>query len=95
MLVNASFQAYINFIYDANGNPAWLQGSANMRQWTGNCPVCTGPVPDRVPVGTFDPEYTDETNMTWTLEYALNPPLSGTINRTDATEKLTVRQDCQ
>jgi hypothetical protein len=102
VLVNDVAQGYVHFIYDASGNPTWLQGGAlldrtelNLRQWTGNCPVCTGPVPDKVPVGTFNRDYTDETNMAWTLDYALNPPLSGVIERTDDTQKLTVRLDCQ
>lgn len=102
VLVNSSAQGYIQFVYDAGGNPAWLQGSGllertemNLRQWTGFCPVCTGDTPDKVPVGVFSREYASETEMTWTLSYTLLPPLSGTIDRTDVVEKLTVPQVCE
>ena len=103
VLVNKNAQGYINFIYDGNGNPAWLQGSngdtekreMNMRQWTGFCPVCTGDDPSKVPVGVFTRDYTSETEMSWTLEYTLNPPLTGAINRPDVTQKLTVPQACE
>ncbi len=66
-----------------------------MGQWSGYCAVCTGDTPSQEPVGLFTRDYADEYNMTWTLDYVLNPPLSGTITRTDVTEKLTVSQVCQ
>jgi hypothetical protein len=95
VVVNTGSEGYVHYIYDADGNPVWLQGSANMRQWSGFCPVCTGPTPTRTPVGPFTRELTDETNMTWTLDYSLLTPLHGTVNRTDVTQKITARIECQ
>jgi hypothetical protein len=64
-------------------------------QWTGFCPTCTGSDPSNETAGMFSRNFADELNLTWTLDYVLNPPLSGSIKRTDVTEKLTVTQDCE
>jgi len=45
-------------------------------------------------VGVFSRVFSDEFNLNWTLDYTLRPPLSGTIDRTDDTGKLTVTQIC-
>jgi len=95
VVVNEGSEGYVHYIYDGDGNPVWLQGSANMRQWSGFCPTCTGPTPTKQPVGPFTRNFVDETNMNWTLDYTLLAPLQGTVNRTDDTNKLTARIDCQ
>jgi hypothetical protein len=110
VMVNANSQGFVHYIYDSNGNPIWLLGATalpatsgaveetrevTMRQWSGFCPVCTGPAPTKQPVGSFTRDFIDESNMTWTLDYSLLPPLEGVINRTDDTGKLTSRVECQ
>lgn len=95
VVVNEGSEGYVHYIYDAKGNPVWLQGGANMRQWSGFCPVCTGPAPTKEPVGPFTRSFLDEDSMNWTLDYTLLAPLTGKVNRTDSTGKLTVRLDCQ
>jgi len=95
VVVNEGSEGYVHYIYDGDGNPVWLQGSANMRQWSGFCPTCTGPTPTKQPVGPFTRNFVDETNMNWILDYTLLAPLQGTVNRTDDTNKLTARIDCQ
>ena len=57
--------------------------------------VCTGPEPSYETVGVFNRTFADEYNLTWTLDYQLNAPISGSVKRTDITEKLTVDQVCE
>jgi len=103
VMVNTSSQGYIHYIYDGTGKPIWLlasEGSATgqempLLQGSGFCPVCTGDQPAFETVGVLSKDFVDETNMNWNLDYVLLPPLTGTINRSDDTEKLTVRLDCQ
>ena len=97
VVVNEGSEGYVHYIYDGNGNPAWLQGGAqlNLRQWSGFCPTCTGPAPTKITVGTFARDFVDEANMSWNMDYTLILPLAGSIDRTDDTAKLTVRLDCQ
>lgn len=106
LLVNNASQAYLQFIYDDDGNPRWLLTSPNpqspttrnmpMWQFTGFCAVCdevSVPGPDNV--GTFTRDYIDENRMNWVLDYNLEPPLSGSVNRKDLVNKLSLRLDCQ
>ena len=104
-LVNAISQGYLHYIYDDRGRPIWLlgndaSGSPNVRemilwQLNGFCPVCTGDGPGLVDAGMLTRDFVDEDNMTWNLNYILNPPLSGSANRTDAAGKVTHRVTCQ
>jgi hypothetical protein len=88
------------------GNPAWLLGAGGtdnipgsqelpITQWRGFCAVCSGPEPTQETVGTLSREFADEENMTWNLNYVLNAPLSGSVNRSDDAGKLTLSQACQ
>jgi hypothetical protein len=104
-LANEVAQGYLHYIYDARGRPVWLNGAGGtaglphteipLSQFSGYCPVCTGNPPTSAEVGVLTLDYADESNLTWNLDYLLNSPLSGTINRTDAASKLTVPLPCQ
>lgn len=105
VVVNDGTEGYVHYIYDDLGNPAWLLGSVAtenlpgeqemaLSQWSGFCAVCSGIDPTRETVGMFVREYADEGNMTWNLDYVLNTPLSGSVNREDDVGKLTVSLAC-
>lgn len=104
-IVNAVSQAFIHFIYDDDGRPRWLLTSPSpqsptteempMLQFTGFCAVCDEvAIPAPVEAGVFSREFLSETLMSWTLDYMFNPPLSGSVKRTDESEKLTLRLEC-
>ncbi len=106
VLVNAVSQGYIHYIYDDLGKPVWLIGAdatdnlpdtpeMSLLQWNGYCAVCSEIVPSNETVGVFTRDFVDEANMSWNLNYVLNPPLSGSVDRTDITEKLTNLLSCQ
>jgi len=46
-------------------------------------------------VGLFTRNFDSEQSMTWSLDYVLNAPLSGSIDRPDDTIKLTAPIACQ
>jgi len=105
-MVNAVAQGYVHYIYDDSGRPVWWTASAlepevvsetemEIIQWTGFCPTCAETVPSSETAGVFTRTFIDESNLTWTLDYVLNPPLSGSMTRTDVTEKLSVAKVCQ
>ena len=104
-LVNHASQAFIHFIYDDDGNPRWLLAAADpqsstatempLLQFSGYCAVCDAiPLPAPEAAGMFTRNFSDEENMTWTLDYIFNSPLSGSITRADEARKLSVRLDC-
>ena len=106
VVMNESTEGHLHYIYDDMGNPAWLLGAGGtdnipgsqelpITQWSGFCAVCSGPEPTQETVGTLTREFADEKNMTWTLNYVLNAPLSGSVNRSDDAGKLTLSQACQ
>jgi hypothetical protein len=66
-----------------------------LTQFSGYCAVCSGNAPTYQDVGVFTLDYADEDNLTWNLNYLLNSPLSGMIDRTDDARKLTVPLPCQ
>ena len=105
-LVNGTSQAFIHFLYDDQGNPRWLLSAPHpqlptvtelsMRQFTGFCAVCDEfAIPPEEIVGVFTREFSDESHVTWTMDYVLNPPLSGSITRTDEADKFTDRLECK
>ena len=105
VLVNEGFQGYLHYIYDAQGKPVWLIGAGaneslphaeiTLTQYSGYCAVCSGPTPTSLEVGVFTLDYADEISATWNLNYILNSPLSGTVNRPDDADKLTIPIACQ
>ncbi len=104
-LANEISQGYLHYIYDAQGRPVWLIGAGvagglphaeiALSQFSGYCAACSGSSPTSQEVGLFTLDYTDEDSATWNLNYVLNPPLSGSVNRTDDVRKLTVPVSCQ
>ena len=105
VLVNETAQGYLHYIYDARGNPVWLQGADEndglpqaevpLMQFEGYCAVCNGETPTSRDVGVFNIDYTDEQNAGWNLNYMLAPPLNGSVDRSDAVGKLTIPLGCQ
>ena len=106
VVVNASTQAQIHYLFDAEGRPRWLvaQDSDNpeptnpempMLQFTGYCAVCANTGVSFAPMGVLTREFTSETVGSWNLDYLFQAPLSGSVDRTDQIIKLTNRLDCQ
>jgi subtilisin family serine protease len=105
VVVNASSQAFLHYIYDDQGKPVWLMAAPEVQsetatdllllQWSGFCVFCTGADPSYATVGTFTREFASEENVNWTLDYVFNPPLSGSVDRTDDAAKLTAPLVCQ
>jgi hypothetical protein len=105
VVVNASTQAQIHYLFDAEGRPRWLvaQDSDNpeptapempMLQFSGYCAVCANTGVSFAPVGVLTREFTSETTGSWNLDYLFQAPLSGSVERTDQIIKLTNRLDC-
>ena len=105
IMANEAFQGYLHYIYDAKGKPVWLLGAGTvaglphaeivLTQYSGYCAACSGSTPTNSTVGVFTLDYADEDSATWNLNYMLNSPLSGMVNRTDDASKLTVPIACQ
>ena len=105
MVVNEISQAFVHYIYDDAGRPVWLIGTpdpqsannpeSNLLQFEGFCAVCSESPVTIETVGLFTRDLVSENTMTWNLDYTLTPPLSGMINRTDDTIKLTAPVACQ
>jgi hypothetical protein len=95
----------VHYIYDDKGRPVWLIGApepqsssnpeSSLLQFDGFCAVCTEEPVTVDAVGLFTREFDSEVNMTWNLNYVLNLPLSGTVDRSDDTVKLTAPIACQ
>lgn len=105
-LVNGTSQGYLHYVYDDLGRPIWLLAADAtdnlptrpdmiLTQWSGFCTLCTGAAPTYEDVGMFTRDFVDENNISWNLDYELKPPLSGVVNRSDDTVKLTLRLPCQ
>ena len=102
--VNASNQAQIHYLFDDNGDPRWLlgadaasSGSMGLLQFSGYCSVCEGS-PDDVAstsVGLLERTFDSNTGGSWTLDYVFEPPLGGSVTRTDSIIKLTNDIQCQ
>ncbi|MGD8383956.1 MAG: S8 family serine peptidase [Lysobacterales bacterium] len=104
-LVNDFAQAYVHYIYDAQGNPRWMTSSSGLQlpasgdmpllQFTGYCAVCADTGTSYETVGTLNVVFSDESDLAWTLDYTLRPPLSGSIERSNDAVKLTAPLACQ
>jgi hypothetical protein len=105
VLVNHASQAFVHYLYDELGKPIWLIGapevqSANLEemsmwQYGGYCAVCSENEITTESVGIFTRVFASEEAMTWNLNYMLKSPLSGTVDRSDDTTKLTTPVACQ
>jgi hypothetical protein len=65
-----------------------------MLQFTGYCAVCADTGVSYSSMGVLTREFSSETAGSWTLDYLFQPPLSGSVERTDSIVKLTSRLDC-
>ncbi len=105
VVVNDISQAFVHYIYDDAGLPVWLIGTpspqsatnpeSSLLQFDGFCAVCSEKAITFDTVGLFSRDLTSEDNMTWSLNYVLNQPLSGSVDRTDNTRKITAPIACQ
>lgn len=106
VVVNASTQAQIHYLFDGAGLPRWLVaqnpgGGAPtdpdlaMLQFTGFCAVCAESAVSFEVMGTLQRTFSSESAGSWTLDYLLEPPLNGSADRTDQIIKLTGTLDCQ
>ena len=106
MQMNVGDQGHIHYLFDDVGNPRWLLAflgdvqppEANempINQFTGYCAVCTESDVSFDPVGVFTRTFSDESTASWTLDYLLNAPLSGSVIRTDSVVKLTNTLVCE
>jgi subtilisin family serine protease len=105
VVVNNISQAFVHYIYDDAGKPIWLIGApepqsatnpeSSLLQFGGFCAVCSEKAITIDTVGLFSRDLTSEDNMTWSLNYVLNQPLSGSVDRSDSTRKLTAPIACQ
>ena len=106
VVMNDATQAQIHYLFDSDGAPRWLvaQDLVNsgpdepelpMLQFSGFCAVCgSAPVSFRT-VGMLERTFTDQTNGSWTLDYLMEAPLSGSVQRTDSIIKLTDTLACE
>lgn len=106
VLVNATTQSQIHYLFDDAGMPRWLVAQdinspaptnpeMPMLQFSGYCAVCQASGVSFSTVGVLGRSFTSETLGSWTLDYLLESPLSGSAERTDQISKLTDRFDCQ
>jgi hypothetical protein len=104
VVVNANDQAQIHYLFDDSGRPRWLFAGEEglppnapeipMLQFTGYCALCDGPEPTSEPAGVLTRDFSSETAGSWTLDYLFQPPLSGSVERSDQIIKLTDTLDC-
>ena len=105
IVVNSATQAQIHYLYDAQGLPRWLvaqdPGGSEpnatdlpMLQFSGFCAVCAASAVSFEVMGTLQRSFDSESTGSWTLDYLFEPPLSGSVERTDPIVKLTDRLDC-
>jgi len=103
-VVNETSQAFLHYIYDDRGRPVWLLASPDpqgpdiqelgLLQFGGYCAVCASDEISIETVGLFSRDFASEVDMNWTLDYVFNSPLSGSVDRTDDTRKLTEPVAC-
>ncbi|HSM10475.1 MAG TPA: hypothetical protein VK827_02750, partial [Lysobacter sp.] len=105
IVVNSANQAQIHYLYDAQGLPRWLvaqdpggsepnASDLPMLQFKGFCAVCAASAVSFEVMGTLQRSFDSESTGSWTLDYLFEPPLSGSVERTDPIVKLTDRLDC-
>jgi hypothetical protein len=105
VVVNEASQAFVHYIFDDHGRPVWLIGTpepqrstaseSTLSQFSGYCAVCDEDELTIDTVGLFTRDFVSEDSMTWNLNYLLLPPLSGSVDRTDDTAKLSARVACE
>ncbi|MEJ8568541.1 S8 family serine peptidase [Elongatibacter sediminis] len=105
VLVYASAQAQVHYLFDAVGVPRWVLAADDgnqsataevipMLQFEGFCATCAPTAVDFDTMGTVTRTFGTQTSGSWTLDIGLLPPLSQTVNRTDSIEKLSDTLAC-
>jgi subtilisin family serine protease len=104
VLVNAETQSQIHYLFDDTGSPRWLAAAQleisptatelPLLQFSGYCAVCEATDVTSHEVGVLERAFLSETEGSWTLDYLLKEPLSGSVERTDSIMKLTDRMEC-
>jgi len=103
VLALPGFQQDTFYLYDALGMPSWLAGSTNttagsntlaMYQLSGFCPTCNWVAPQTTPVGTLTASFTSGTQGHYTTQINLAPPLAGSWNIDQPTQRLTGSPIC-
>ncbi|MDT8321401.1 MAG: hypothetical protein RQ826_12825, partial [Xanthomonadales bacterium] len=105
VLMNAQTQAQIHYLFDDAGEPRWLfaqdlvdpeptNATMPILQFSGFCAVCDQTDVSSTPVGLLQRDLSSETTGSWTLDYIVEPPLEGSVDRTDQIVKLTGTLDC-
>ena len=106
VLMNASVQTQIHYLFDGSGRPSWLlaHDSSNpgpevpempMLQYTGYCAVCATSTISTEEVGVVSRSFSSENAGSWTLDYLFAAPLGGSVERTDSIVKLTDEMACE
>jgi hypothetical protein len=106
VLMNESVQAQAHYLFDAYGEPRWLFAqdpevndpgapTIPLLQFSGFCAVCEYVEPAYDIVGTLERTLNSEASGSWTLDFEFDPPLTGSVQRTDSIQKLSHRIDCE
>jgi hypothetical protein len=106
VLMSASTQAQVHYLFDAAGTPRWLyaqdvvspeptNSELPMLQIKGFCAVCPATAVSSQTVGVVERSFISETAGTWNLDYLFMAPLIGSVDRTDSIVKLTDVLECQ
>lgn len=105
ILANASTQSQIHYLFDDSGLSRWLVAQdldhpepgnsvLPLLQFSGYCAVCEAGSVSFATAGVLERTFDSESAGSWTLDYLFNPPLSGSVERSDSIIKLTDRLDC-
>ncbi len=106
VIINASTQAQIHYLFDSLGLPRWLvaqdlaepaptNADLPMLQFHGYCAVCTAASVGYTEMGTVQRSFSNDSTGSWTLDYLMQAPLSGDVQRTDSIQKLTDTLPCE
>jgi subtilisin family serine protease len=103
VLALPGFQQDTFYLYDALGMPHWLAGSTNttagsntfpIYQLSGFCPSCNWVAPQTVQAGTMTASFSSGTQGHYTTQISLAPPLAGSWNIDQPTQRLTGSPAC-
>ncbi|MCE3005115.1 MAG: hypothetical protein LW860_20825 [Xanthomonadaceae bacterium] len=92
----------IPFIYDAAGNPVWLNAQVApfgastlpLQQYSGFCPLCAAVTPTVRSVGTLVRAFGTANNGSTRVDATLLAPLTGTWASDDAVQRLSSTPSC-
>jgi subtilisin family serine protease len=90
------------FLYDGNGNPAWLfgqvfpfgGGSFALQQYSGFCPLCAAVAPTTRPAGSLQRSYASPDTGSIRVDANLLPPLAGAWSADDAVQRISLPVAC-